>query len=765
MVPNNDPLAEELPVEEPMMEEPVLDEEMPMSEDMGMEEPVEEIIDEGIDEETEEASAAMNEEEIAVCMRQLLLDARNEDRFVRDNNLILWRRLDYYWNNILDIFQDPITHDYRQPNWEELGDEVPPRLINIYRPHGEAIVAALSVTVPAVFFHPDDADNPDDTEAAKNYRNIVELLQLHNDAPMSFIRVIVGMLNQGTVFGYNYYHADPSFGTIKKPRVEYKDISLFEVHCPQCGNPLDGGIGTPQGEIYSCDICGYEGPAEPVMSLEKIPQIVGFDNSPKGLINQEIFTGLNVKVPAYTRKQSECGYLLLEFLQATPMLRSIIPEKADKINGKKNTDWENFSKIPLQYLGEMPDNASNVSCLWLRPWQFWQIEDKSKVELLTQQFPDGCYALFIDDEYMYAYPENMDHHWTISDNPMGNSIYARPMGENLATVQDIRAQLVEIEIQTAEFGIPETFADPRVLDFKKYGKGRSQPGMVTQAKAQAGKSIADGFHTSKPAILSQEIDPLRQHIDQDAQFVLGSFPSVYGGPSVGGSKTAKEYEQSKSMALQRLGTTWKIATNFWAKFQSRSAVEYAQVVKELGQDEKFTKREGPDNYVNVWIKHAALTGKVGRCEPESSEQLPVSWAQKKDAIQGLLSLGNEEILAILGHPRNMGLMKEAIGLTDLYIPGDEDRLRQQKEFQMLSQGIPIPINAMIDDSAIHAEVLKSILEGPVYDEMSEEGKMACFQHLMEHEQVNAEQMAAQQEQEQQEQNPANSEKKGKNNAE
>lgn len=697
----------------------------------------------------------------ANAFKDLLQSAREEDRTVREDYVRLWKRLEYYWNNILDIFLDPVTKDWRIPNWDELEEvgEIAPRLINIYRPHGEAIVAALSVTIPTLYFHPDDADSPDDMETAQAYRNITDLLALHNEAPMLFIKIIVILFNQGTVFGYNYYHTNPKYGSYSKPKVEYQDIAIFEAFCPQCGAGLDGGVLPPQNPAqqnpqipqnpmvgpqpqYQCQSCGYQGPAQINQDIEKLPQIVGFDNTPKGTICQELFSGLHVKVPAYVRKQEECGYLLLEFAQAVPMLRSIFKDKADKINGRKDiSDYESFVKIPLQYLGQYPDNAANVSCIWLRPWQFWELGAGrvGLIEHLGSKYPDGCYAIFINDEFMEVFPENMDEHWTISKNPLGHYIYSRPLGENLATIQDIRAQLVEIELQTAEYGIPETFADGKVLDFKKYGEGRAKPGMMTQVMPRAGKSIGDAFFTTKSAVLSQEIDPLRQHIDQDAQFVVGSFPSVYGGPATGGSKTASEYAQSKAQALQRLGTFWKIAVAFWSQFQSRSATEYANILKEMGKDERFTKREGQNSYINVWIRNSSLSGKIGRIEPEATEQLPSSWAQKKDAIQQLLMTGIPEIMSVLLDPNNAELMKEAVGLNELYIPGEEDRTRQYKEFSIMSQGIPVPVNQILDNHQVHSEVLKGILQGINGDSLDEQIKMICMQHLMEHEQFVAQQ--------------------------
>lgn len=687
-------------------------------------------------------------DEYKTAFKQLLREARDEDRYIRDEQIRIWRRLEYYWNNILDIFLDADTKEWRVPNWEELESEgeVPPRLINIYRPHGEAIVAALSVNLPPIIFYPDDAENPNDLEAARAYRSISELLARHNDGLMLFIRSIVIMFNQGTVFGYNYYREDPKFGTIDKPSIDFKDFTCYHAFCANCGEPLDTTIEAMPQLQYECQACGYVGPPEISQTKEKLPQIVGFNSEPKGSISQEVFSGLNVKVPAYAKRQEECGYLLLEFYQSTAMLRSIFKDRAKEISSKYGVEGDGFERLPAFYRSTSPNNTNVVSCLWVRPWQFYQLGNSDEqlvtVESLVKDFPNGAYCLFVDDEPMEIVDENLDEHWTFSKNPMGSSVYSRPLGENLSTVQDIRASLTELELQTIEHGIPETFADPRVLDFNKYGQTRAQPGMVTQAKPRPGSSLADAFFTTKTAILSQEVDPVRQHIDQDGQFIVGSFPSVYGGPAVSGSKTASEYSQSRAVALQRLGTTWKILCDFYAEFMGKSVVEYANMLLDEGRDEKFAVKQG-NSFVNTWIRSISLTGKVGKVEAEATEQLPISWAQRKDAIQQLMATGIPEILQLMIHPRNIQITKDAIGLPEFYVPGEDDRNVQFEEFAALAGGSYVTTRPMIDKDEVHIEVLTSLLNGPMGRILSEDAMNLCLQHLAEHQMNLAEKLPPQ----------------------
>jgi hypothetical protein len=156
-------------------------------------------------------------------------------------------------------------------------------------------------------------------------------------------------------------------------------------------------------------------------------------------------------------------------------------------------------------------------------------------------------------------------------------------------------------------------------------------------------------------------------------------------------------------------------------------------LKQLNQDVKFTKQEG-NSFINNWVRRSSLNGKIGRVEPEASEQLPTSWAQKKDLVFQLLQNANETIQGVLTDPNNAGFMKQIIGLPELYIPGDEDRDRQLKEFKMLSQGVSVPTKPGIDKDQIHLAVLTCLLEGPLGDSLDDNAMQVCMQHLQEHQQ-------------------------------
>jgi len=56
----------------------------------------------------------------------------------------------------------------------------------------------------------------------------------------------------------------------------------------------------------------------------------------------------------------------------------------------------------------------------------------------------------------------------------------------------------------------------------------------------------------------------------------------------------------------------------------------------------------------------------------------------------LLQSANPEILAILGAPENLPVIREAIGLTDFYVPGESDVEATYDDIKLLVNSEPMP---------------------------------------------------------------------------
>src|SRR5690606_26555161 len=126
---------------------------------------------------------------------------------------------------------------------------------------------------------------------------------------------------------------------------------------------------------------------------------------------------------------------------------------------------------------------------------------------------------------------------------------------------------------------------------------------------------------------------------------------------------------SRAQALQRLQNVWKIFTYWWKEIFGKVIPMY---IAEIKDDERDVQRDKDGNFINVFIRKAELEGKIGKVELEANENLPLTWSQQKDVIMQLLQAANPEILAILGAPENLPVIRQAIGLTDFFVPGEED---------------------------------------------------------------------------------------------
>ena len=54
------------------------------------------------------------------------------------------------------------------------------------------------------------------------------------------------------------------------------------------------------------------------------------------------------------------------------------------------------------------------------------------------------------------------------------------------------------------------------------------------------------------------------------------------------------------------------------------------------------------------------------------------------------------MLAVLAHPENLPYLKRALGLTDMFIPGEDDRNKQYAEITELVNSAPLPAAPTID---------------------------------------------------------------------
>ena len=476
----------------------------------------------------------------------------------------------------------------------------------------------------------------------------------------------------------------------------------------------------------------------------------------------EVFGSKNVRIATYARTQAETPFLILEFEQHHAITLSQFEGYRAIANSDRGSDEyarniRTPSAVPASY--ESLDKLDTIKLAWFRPCVFELSTDDEERAQLLQTYPEGVKCSFVNNTLVEAESSSLDAHWRVTEDPLDDHVHSDPKGKVLTDIQHMTNDLCNTTLQTVQHGITQTFADPSVLDFKRYQEEPARPGSVFPTIPQSGKRISDGFFETRTAVLSQEVKEFAGRLEAAAQFCVGSFPSIYGGPNVSGSRTASEYQMSRDQALQRLSTVWKNLSFWWTDVIANAVDLQVRIMREFGQDEVEVKKAG-STFINNMIKIEDLIGRVGKVEPENVENFPISVAKKRDMILEMIKGGDDTIKGLLYHPQNSALVSSLIGFPGIFIPGEGDRNKQQYEIQILLKNAPtqpppqqmqpsrfgppqapqkptssVPIDPTIDNDEIHISVIKAWAtsdDGLLAKLFNEQGYANVMAHLQEH---------------------------------
>lgn len=651
-------------------------------------------------------------EDIQVLLKSVCDQFDKEDPYVRERQIRLYKKLKLYWNGFQRVWWSDVAHDWRV--WdgvfsnEDNDASYYDKPVNIFRAYLESIIAALSINVPNVRCIPDDANNPLDISTAKAGNKIYELVSKHNNTPLLWLESLFIYCTEGLVHCYSYPKEDEKYGTYEEPK--YEDSEIQALVCPVCQVQLPDNIlmmeeqdefmpddddvllhNTIEKEGPTCPSCAAV--LDPTLQKSKliVTRLVGTTSKPKSRQCIEVYGGLFVRTPTYAKKQEDMPYLRFSYethfsnvLERWDHLRDKLDRDA-KPSGSGYDSYERWGRLNTQYQGTFPNDMITVNHWWLRPSSFNVLAEKDAKEL-KNRFPDGCKVTFANDMFADAENECLDDCWTLTKNPMSDYLQFDPLGLLLVSIQDITNDLVALTMQTIEQGISSNWADPTVMDFDAYRQSEATPGSFYPTKPVTGKNVSESFYQTKAASLSPEVLPFGTNIQSLGQLTSGALPSLFGGEASAGSKTASEYAMSRSQALQRLQNTWKMFNYWWKDIFGKVIPSY---IKEMSDDERLVSQDSAGNYINTYIRKAEVQGKIGDVELDSSEQLPLTWAQKRDILKEMMALQIPEVLEAFADPENLPWVKEVLGLDDFVLPGENDRQKQYEEIQQLMESEPI----------------------------------------------------------------------------
>jgi len=688
-----------------------------------------------------------DEEQVKAELLSILETYEQDDRSAHEKISSECRKYELYWQNIQDIIWDNTSRDWVSASGvlqSSRGLDVDPSIldkaIGIYRSYGEIVAAALSQTIPSVRFFPSNADSGKDITTAQTSSAISKLIQKHNDAQLLFLKALYTKFNQHFVCAYHTVVTDEQYGTAKRPVV---DIKLMP---SPTGQQICSGCGMPEPMMDDaavaagmCPNCGAtEAPIDEMVD-EPTPYVKEVLEFPKGRVRIEVYGPRHVKIQPNCKEFTSSPYLILETELHENLIHELYPKY--KIKGVENElDVRRVDRRPTLEDVDTRKIHTLKRC-WLRPWALNGIQDENMLAYLRSIGNEGLQITLVDKQIVEIVNESVDDHWTFCLDPFAEYVHGDPKGKFLAPIQDMYNDDIMLALETILHNIPEMFADPNVLNFKKYNDKEARPGQMNQAVAPEGQTLAAGFYQPQGATLSKEVDNFTARLNELAQFVIGAPPSIWGGTQSGGSATLGEYQQSRAQAQQRLGTDWKMLNYWWRDIMEKAVKEFREFMKELAQQvgdpnyaENFVQRNG-ETYTNIWIRLEDMLGEVGECEAETSDQFPVSWEQKRGLLFEIFQSPNPVLANMATDPENLGTIRDISGLYELKVPGADSRDKQLYEIEQMLLGMPVQPEQYVDNHQVELVTIQAWANSPTGRETkltNPQGYQLVLQHAMMH---------------------------------
>jgi len=685
--------------------------------------------------ETQIAKEEELSEELKKALERILEMVELEDQYVRYRHIYEAKQNDLYWHGFQYIYWDSQSQEFRVPTHEDLerigssreeAKFVYDYVTNIFKAHGLSIIAAIGSELPGVVFSPEDADEPNDLRAAKKAEKLAKLIHRKNKSKIHLLHSLFILFTQHLVAAYNYYDRDKKYGTVDVPKFkkEMQKVSPDISACPECEF-------ASEEPVESCPECGSSDMDIIPGRMEEGLTAAGSDTIDKGVSRFSVYGDLNVRVPSYAEDQESCGYLIHYTDQHISYLRHKYPKLKDKLSvgsekGTNDAQYERLARSPSssQYYAEVyTNNLITVKKCWFRLSLFDILDSSGKTDDLAEQlkkkFPNGVKVVFAGDKFAESKDEDLDSRWSLTKGDLSRTVHGDPLGKSLIQIQDIRNTTSNLLLESLEHSIPINIADPEVLNFETLSDQEVKPGLTYPGKKKPGStSMSDSFYQFKSSTLPKEGVELQRIIDQDAQFVMASFPSVFGGPQEGG-KTLGEYTESRNYALQRLSIPYQFIYEWWAQLTHKAVLLH---IENMIEDERHTLPSITGGYESGWIYREDFKGRFELLIPESSVELPVSYGQKRAIIIQAVQLNSEEINAFLFAPERIRVTLKYLGFDEFTASEEIQTIKAIRTIGALLKDEPgedergdlIP-SAMpeieIDDIELHLRVIKIFLAG------------------------------------------------------
>ena len=675
--------------------------------------------------------------EIQDALLRLIKEYELESDAVRRHWVKRYQEAEEFWRGNQILYWSEREARWRTPAESgagETSDESPryDYVTNIYKPLGATVIAALTQRTPRLHYLPVSALSEDDIATARAASRVQQLVERNNNLQALRIRKAYLLWNQGAFATYTRFKIDGDrYGYHDEPVYEDRTVELApaRLECGVCGGwqpsaaPPAESLGDAPGDaagdaageaaeeaaddaagdaaapaLSSCASCGgLLGPGDfRAAARVTVPVVVGTRRVPNGAETLDVYGPLFFKVPPQAQDQRQCYYLIVVEEQHKAALRAAYPALAGSIDDTGSGAEDTYERIVRLSLtdaglgrGTMPMAALvTYKRAWLRPEAFWAHADDGMRRQLLTLFPEGCRVEIAGSTFLQAVAERLDDVWVLTPGLPGVGFYREPLGADVIPLQKQLNDTTNILAEHREMSsAPPIIYDARYLNGAAFTHKRMEPASYIPALIEnAGPSKELSSLLYQPRL---GVDPALwndgERLTQTAQFVSAALPSMFGG-GVPDLATASAYAQSREQAMGRLSMVARQMREAEAR-EMTLAIEAFRRNRTADAELVVSAKGG--GYRSEFIRLNEIRGNV-IATPVSDDDFPSSWSQTHDAVMQLLNSRDEEMLKVLGHPINRGVLQNALGLPDFLDPTEDNRSKQFREIEALLAAEPLP---------------------------------------------------------------------------
>ena len=612
---------------------------------------------------------------------------------------------------------------------------------NIYSARGQMIIAALTRAVPNVRFAPQDGASDAQITTAESADKFVKVIRRNNDLIMiqtDACRYLwtdgrfcywSRFVKDGQRFGWEEDDepadiipenepADPDIPDMTPIEAEAAQATIEDVssdeserESQEMGEEMFGEGEAPETEEFG--------------EAEEEEEVSNVKRTPRG---QEVRTAhgkLEVKlVPMSANCRADVDVLIYEDEVDVSRAKGMFPHICDEIHPSSAAPADGEIarlarqnvKLGMQSTYVTSDSVANdvtIKRVWMRPSWLMGVADAKVRDELIAMFPNGCFCSYAGEVFASAKNESLDDAWTIGHAYSGDGQNRNAMGTSTMPIQKRLNNWLDLMNDFFVRAIPKKWMDAKTFNVQSLRGQTNVPGDIGSFKWKPGVPVAELIFVEPPVIPPQSLaDFIKEYSGPLAELLSGAYPALAGG-DVGTADSGVAIATQRDSALGRLAPTWHTLKNCEAE-STRQLVQWGAKCRDKSINEHI-----PGGEV-VRLEINDLKGNI-QCYPESDENFPETWTQKKNAVTTLFADAskNPQLGEVIFNAANVEFFQNVQGLRDLYVPIVAARNKQLGEIQLLLAGMPVP-NEAYEKAKQQIESMKSMGVDPAVLQQAEQ---------------------------------------------